>query len=144
MKENSAKFRKCPFCGSDASHVTRFVPLTHYSGSAFYRTCDVFESEKEAVEAMNRIVEASGPDNAQASVLYVSGTKLRQLHLGAEREKRLINRYVVIPAYKVHYVGCSNFACFAGNGRSFSSEQKAMDAWNGTETENKKEEPCSI
>lgn len=135
MKENNAKFRKCPFCGSDALYKTAYIPKTRFWGRVFYKSCDVFESEKEAVEAMNRIVEVSGPDNMQASVSYISATKLRELHLGAEREKCLINRYVVIPAPKAHFVGCSRFGCFAGDGREFSSEQAAMNAWNGTKTE---------
>lgn len=135
MKENNAKFRKCPFCGSEASYCTSFVPETRLWGLGFYAGCVAFESETEAVEEMNRIIEASGPDNMQASVSYMSIHKLHGLHLGAEREKRLINRYVVIPAPKVHFVECSNFGCFAAHGRSFSSEQKAMNAWNGTETE---------
>lgn len=134
MKENNAKFRKCPFCGSDALYKTAFIPKTRFLGRVFYESCDVFESEKEAVEAMNRIVEVSGPDNMQASVSYISATKLRELHLGAEREKCLINRYVVIPAPKEHYVGCSRLGCFACIGLQFSSEQAAMNAWNGTET----------
>lgn len=134
MKENNAKFRKCPFCGSDALYKTAFIPINRSRGRVFYDTCDVFESEKEAVEAMNRIVEVSGPDNMQASVSYISATKLRELRLGSEREKCLINRYVVIPAPKAHFVGCSRWGCFADNGRRFSSEQDAMNAWNGTET----------
>ena len=94
----------------------------------------MFESEKEAVEAVNRFVESKGPDNVQASVKYVSAGELHKLHLGAEMEKRLINRFVLVHAYKLHYVGCSNYTCFASHCMGFSSEQSAMNAWNGTKT----------
>ena len=140
------KLRKCPFCGSEALYYSDFVPVTKNSfySRRYLESCKAYESETEALKEMARIITARGKDDMIAFVSHIDITELFRLQLGDQAAKRLINKYVVIPAPKKHFVGCSNLRCFAGNRRSFSSEQEAMDAWNGTETENKKEEPCSI